>query len=136
MKNNTTFKKGLIGLTFIFLAIVAGNLKAQVTNSNVIAPVNVSSNDGFNELRNLLIAQFDFTNPDMQQGEVSSLLKFSVADNGQVIGVEAEGGCKYVQKELEEVLSRLQYRLDLDKIRADTSLTSFVMPVKVTIASR
>ncbi len=136
MKNNTTLKTGLLSLAFFAFAAFFNPLQAQHTESNQIAAVNVSSNDGFNELRALLVDQFDFTNPDMQQGEVKTDLKFTVNKDGSIANVQAVGGCKYVEAELENVLSHLHYRLNTDKIRVDTQNTSFVMPVNVMIASR
>jgi len=118
------------------LTAIAGNVKAQTTSSNTIQEVQLNKNDAFNEIRNLLIANFDFTNSDYKQGVVNSEVKFDVADNGKIVNVRSKGDCKNVSKEIEKVLSHLQYKIDPSKLNQNMIASSFVMPVRVDINNR
>ena len=118
------------------LTAIAGNVKAQTTSSNTIQEVQLNKNDAFNEIRNLLIANFDFTNSDYKQGIVNSEVKFDIADNGKIVNVRSKGDCKNVSKEIEKVLSHLQYKIDPSKLNENMIASSFVMPVRVDINNR
>jgi len=118
------------------LTAIAGNIKAQTTSSNTIQEVQLNKNDAFNEIRNLLIANFDFTNSDYKQGVVNSEVKFDIADNGKIVNVRSKGDCKNVSKEIEKVLSHLQYKIDPSKLNQNMIASSFVMPVRVDINNR
>ncbi|RZJ41173.1 MAG: hypothetical protein EOO19_14645 [Chryseobacterium sp.] len=118
------------------LTAIAGNVKAQTTSSNTIQEVQLNKNDAFNEIRNLLIANFDFTNSDYKQGVVNSEVKFDIADNGKIVNVRSKGDCKNVSKEIEKVLSHLQYKIDPSKLNQNMIASSFVMPVRVDINNR
>ncbi|KUJ53147.1 hypothetical protein [Chryseobacterium sp. JAH] len=118
------------------LTAIAGNVKAQTTSSNTIQEVQLNKNDAFNEIRNLLIANFDFTNSDYKQGIVNSEVKFDIADNGKIVNVRSKGDCKNVSKEIEKVLSHLQYKIDPSKLNQNMIASSFVMPVRVDINNR
>jgi hypothetical protein len=118
------------------LTAIAGNVKAQTTSSNTIQEVQLNKNDAFNEIRNLLIANFDFTNSDYKQGIVNSEVKFDIADNGKIVNVRSKGDCKNVSKEIEKVLSQLQYKIDPSKLNQNMIASSFVMPVRVDINNR
>lgn len=118
------------------LTAIAGNVKAQTTSSNTIQEVQLNKNDAFNEIRNLLIANFDFTNSDYKQGVINSEVKFDIADNGKIVNVRSKGDCKNVSKEIEKVLSHLQYKIDPSKLNQNMIASSFVMPVRVDINNR
>ncbi|MCU7616698.1 hypothetical protein NZ698_05775 [Chryseobacterium sp. PBS4-4] len=118
------------------LTAIAGNVKAQTTSNNTIQEVQLNKNDAFNEIRNLLIANFDFTNSDYKQGVVNSEVKFDIADNGKIVNVRSKGDCKNVSKEIEKVLSHLQYKIDPSKLNQNMIASSFVMPVRVDINNR
>ncbi|MCW3167393.1 hypothetical protein OMO38_02525 [Chryseobacterium sp. 09-1422] len=118
------------------LTAIVGNVKAQTTSSNTIQEVQLNKNDAFNEIRNLLIANFDFTNSDYKQGIVNSEVKFDIADNGKIVNVRSKGDCKNVSKEIEKVLSQLQYKIDPSKLNQNMIASSFVMPVRVDINNR
>jgi hypothetical protein len=118
------------------LTAIAGNIKAQTTSSNTIQEVQLNKNDAFNEIRNLLIANFDFTNSDYKQGIVNSEVKFDITDNGKIVNVRSKGDCKNVSKEIEKVLSQLQYKIDPSKLNQNMIASSFVMPVRVDINNR
>lgn len=118
------------------LTAIAGNVKAQTTSNNTIQEVQLNKNDAFNEIRNLLIANFDFTNSDYKQGVVNSEVKFDIADNGKIVNVRSKGDCKNVSKEIESVLSHLQYKIDPSKLNQNMIASSFVMPVRVDINNR
>lgn len=118
------------------LTAIAGNVKAQTTSSNTIQEVQLNKNDAFNEIRNLLIANFDFTNSDYKQGIVNSEVKFDIADNGKIVNVRSKGDCKNVSKEIEKVLSHLQYKIDPSKLNQNMIASSFVMQVRVDINNR
>lgn len=117
------------------LTAIAGNLKAQTTSNNTIEEVQLSK-DTFKEIKSLLIDQFDFTNSDYKEGIVNSEVKFDVAPNGKIVNVRSKGDCKNVSKEIENVLSHLQYKIDASKLNENMIASSFVMPVRVYISSR
>lgn len=122
----------------IFLFGILGTLnlaKAQTTD-NKIQEVFLSSDDGFGELRKLLKDNFDFTNQDYKEGIVNSNVRFSLSENGKITNVHANGDCKNVSKEIENVLSHLIYKVDMDKLSQKMVASSYVMPVSVTIDNR
>ncbi|SEW13470.1 hypothetical protein SAMN05421841_1207 [Chryseobacterium wanjuense] len=114
---------------------VVNTAKAQTSN-NMIQEVQLNKNDAFNEIRNLLMANFDFTNSDYKQGVVNSEVKFDIAENGKIVNVHSKGDCKNVSKEIEKVLSSLQYRVDSKKINQNMIASTYVMPVRVDINNR
>ncbi len=122
----------------IFLFGFLGTLtlvKAQTTD-NKIQEVILSSGDGFGELRKLLKDNFDFTNQDYKEGIVNSDVRFSLSEEGKITNVHAKGDCKNVSKEIENVLSHLLYKVDMDRLSQKMIATSYVMPVSVTIDNR
>jgi len=126
-----------VATLFIFgLTSVVNNMKAQTTSGNMIQEVLLNKNDAFNEIRNLLIANFDFTNQDYKQGVVNSEVKFDIAENGKIVNVRSKGDCKNVSKEIENVLSHLQYKVDPSKLNENMLASSYVMPVRVDISNR
>ncbi|MBW8522596.1 hypothetical protein K0U91_13885 [Chryseobacterium chendengshani] len=116
------------------LTAIAGNVKAQTT-SNTIEEVQLNK-DTFKEIKSLLIDQFDFTNSDYKEGIVNSEVRFDVAANGKIINVRSKGDCKNVSKEIESVLSHLQYKIDASKLNENMIASSYVMPVTVDINNR
>lgn len=127
----------LIASLFVFGFIAVMNTtKAQTSNNNTIQEVQLNKNDAFNEIRNLLMANFDFTNSDYKQGIVNSEVKFDIAENGKIVNVHSKGDCKNVSKEIENVLSKLQYRLDSRKLNDNMIASTYVMPVRVDINNR
>jgi len=123
-------------LFFFGLTAVVNNAKAQTTSSNTIQEIQLNKNDAFNEIRNLLMANFDFTNSDYKQGVVNSEVKFDIAENGKIVNVRSKGDCKNVSKEIVNVLSHLQYKIDPAKLNENMLASSYVMPVKVDINNR
>jgi hypothetical protein len=117
-------------------AAVMNTAKAQTTNNNTIQEVQLKKADAFNEIRNLLMANFDFTNSDYKQGIVNSEVKFDIAENGKIVNVHSKGDCKNVSREIENVLSRLQYRVDSKKLTENMIASTYVMPVRVDISNR
>ncbi|SHE38101.1 hypothetical protein [Chryseobacterium takakiae] len=117
-------------------AAVMNTAKAQATNNNTIQEVQLNKADAFNEIRNLLMANFDFTNSDYKQGIVNSEVKFDIAENGKIVNVHSKGDCKNVSREIENVLSKLQYRIDSRKLTENMLASSYVMPVRVDINNR
>ena len=115
---------------------VMNNAKAQTTNNNTIQEVQLNKNDAFSEIRNLLMDNFDFTNSDYKQGIVNSEVKFDIAENGKIVNVHSKGDCKNVSKEIENVLSKLQYRVDSKKLNENMIASTYVMPVRVDINNR
>lgn len=137
MKNYNSLKISVLTFAVFTLSTVFSMTNAQTQRAeNEIAAVELSNNDGFDGLRNLIISHFDFTNPDMQQGLVNSELSFALSEEGKLTGVSAKSDCKYVKKELESVLSQLHYTVKMENLKADPSLTVFRMPVQVMIANR
>lgn len=128
-------KKKMLALSiFVFLGTL-NLIKAQTTD-NKIQEVILSSRDGFGELRKLLKDNFDFTNQDYKEGIVNSNVRFSLSENGKITNVHANGDCKNVSKEIENVLSHLLYKVDMDKLSQKMVASSYVMPVSVTIDNR
>lgn len=126
--------KNMIKLLGVFAILVTAGFTSTVNaqQSNMIKEVNINANDGFNELRNLVIQNFDFTNPDLSEGKINSEVKFEVSENGKINHVSVNGDCKYVNKELQEVMTHLLYRFD-DSSKKNKS---YVLPITVFIASR
>ncbi len=121
----------------IRLTAIAGNVKAQTTlNNNMIEEVQLNKNDAFNEIRSLLMDQFDFTNSDYKEGIVNSEVRFDVNENGKIVNVRSKGDCKNVSKEIENVLGHLQYKIDASKLNENMIASSYVMPVTVDINNR
>lgn len=126
--------KNIIKLLGVFAILLTAGFTSTVNaqQSNLIKEVNINANDGFNELRNLVIQNFDFTNPDLSEGKINSEVKFEVSENGKINHVSVNGDCKYVNKELQEVMTHLLYRFD-DSSKKNKS---YVLPITVFIASR
>lgn len=118
------------------LTALAGNVKAQITSNNTIQEVQLNKNDAFNEIRNLLMDNFDFTNSEYKQGIVNSEVKFDVAENGKIVNVRSKGDCKNVSKEIENVLSHLQYKINPSRLNEKMIASTYVMPVRVDINNR
>ena len=133
MKKIKIFAASVFVLAF---ATVFNTAKAQISSDNTIKEVQLNKNDAFNEIRNLLMSNFDFTNQDYQQGIVNSEVKFDVAENGKIINVHSKGDCKNVSKEIEKILSNLHYRMNPSKLNDKMLASSFVMPVRVDINNR
>ncbi|MBN9338344.1 MAG: hypothetical protein J0I88_10960 [Chryseobacterium sp.] len=130
-------KKKMLALS-IFLFGFLGTLnlvRAQATD-NKIQEVFINSGDGFGELRKLLKDNFDFTNQDYKEGVVNSDVRFSLSEDGKITNVHANGDCKNVSKEIENVLSHLIYKVDMEKLSQKMVASSYVMPVSVTIDNR
>ncbi|KQS92499.1 hypothetical protein [Chryseobacterium sp. Leaf394] len=122
---------------FVFaFASIFNTAIAQISSDNTIKEVQLAKADAFNEIRNQLMANFDFTNQDYQQGIVNSEVKFDVSENGKIINVKSKGDCKVVSKEIEKILSNLHYRIDSSKMSEKMLASSFVMPVRVDINNR
>jgi hypothetical protein len=129
-------KKMLALSIFLFGFLGTLNLvKAQSTDNN-IQEVFLNSGDGFGELRKLLKDNFDFTNQDYKEGIVNSNVRFSLSQDGKITNVRANGDCKNVSKEIENVLSHLLYKVDMDKLSQKMVASSYIMPVSVTIDNR
>ena len=126
--------KNIIKLFGAFIVILSAGFTTTINaqQSNVIKEVNINSNDGFSELRNLVVQNFDFTNPNLTEGKINSEVKFNVSENGKIDHVSVNGDCKYVNQELQEVMTHLLYRFD-DSSKINKS---YVLPITVFIASR
>lgn len=137
MKNYNSLKINVLTLGVFALSAFFSMTYAQTERANnEIAAVELSNNDGFNQLRNLIVTHFDFTNTEMQQGLVNSELSFALSEEGKITHVNAKSDCKFVKKELETVLSQLHYKVRMEDLKADPNLTVFRMPVQVLIANR
>ncbi|MHA6697888.1 hypothetical protein [Chryseobacterium sp. A301] len=137
MKKYNSLKIKVLSFGVFALSALFSVANAQTEKSNnEIATVELSNNDGFNQLRNLIVTHFDFTNPEMQQGLVNSELSFVLSEQGKITHVNAKSDCKFVKKELETVLSQLHYKVKMEDLKSDPNLTVFRMPVQVLIANR
>ncbi|AYZ12237.1 hypothetical protein V2E39_13745 [Chryseobacterium arthrosphaerae] len=117
-------------------AAVLNTVKAQTTDHNTIQEIQLNRNETFNDIRNRLAANFDLTNPDYKQGTVNSVVKFDIAKNGKIVNVHSNGDCKTVSKEIESVLSELDYRVDRKSLTDNMVAYTYVMPVTVEIHNR
>lgn len=110
---------------------VFNTVKAQQTN--VIQEIQINKNDALDEIRELLVYNFDPTNPDFKQGIVDSEVKFEINEKGKIVNVHSKGDCKNVSKEIESILSHLQYKVNGKKLNKDMLASIYVMPVRVNI---
>jgi archaellum component FlaF (FlaF/FlaG flagellin family) len=126
----------LVASLFVFgFASVMNTAKAQTAN-NTIEEIQLTKNDTFNDIRSRLMENFDLTNVDYKQGTVNSVVKFDIAKNGKIVNVHSNGDCKSVSKEIETVLSELDYRVDRKKVNDNMVAYTYVMPVTVEIDNR
>ncbi len=125
----------MIALSIFVFAGLFSVTKAQDSEKN-IQEVVLSSGDGFGELRKLVKDNFDFTASEYKEGVVNSDVRFSIAENGKITNIHANGDCKNVSKELENVLASLIYKVDVNKMNQNMMATTYVMPVSVTIDNR
>ncbi|MEC5394983.1 hypothetical protein [Bergeyella sp. RCAD1439] len=128
MKKNFLKTAGVLGV--LLFAGMISNVNAQ--DSNLIQEVNLSSKDGFQQLRNLIGLQFDYTNPNLSEGQAQSIVKFEIAENGKMKNIDAQGDCEYVNQELESVMKKLVYKFPSEM----TTDKVYIMPVNLSIASR
>ncbi|MGH1517347.1 hypothetical protein [Chryseobacterium sp. JK1] len=117
-------------------AAVFNGVKAQATDHNTIQEIQLTKNQTFNDIRGKLMANFDLTNPEYQQGTVNSVVKFDIAKNGKIVNVHSNGDCKTVDREIETVLSELDYRVDRKDLNDNMMAYTYVMPVTVEINNR
>ena len=118
------------------LAAMLSTAKAQNTDHSTIQEIQLNRNDTFNEIRTRLIDNFDLTNPDYKQGTVNSVVKFDIAENGKIVNVHSTGDCKTVSKEIEAVLSDLDYKVNRKNLNENMVAYTYVMPVTVEIHNR
>ncbi|MCQ9633702.1 hypothetical protein MP478_06860 [Chryseobacterium sp. WG14] len=127
----------LTALLFVVaFSAVANIAQAQTTDHNTIQEIQLNKSETFNDIRSQLIANFDLTKPEYRQGTVNSVVKFDIAKNGKIVNVHSSGDCKSVSKEIENVLSELDYRVDRKKISDNMVAYTYVMPVTVEINNR
>lgn len=115
---------------------IMNTAKAQTTDNNTIEEVQLHKNDGFNEIRELLIDNFDFTHADYKQGVINSEVRFEIADNGKIVNVHSKGDCKNVSKEIENVLKGSYYPAGRKKSDNAMMAYTYVMPVTIEINSK
>ncbi|ROI05632.1 MULTISPECIES: hypothetical protein [unclassified Chryseobacterium] len=126
----------LASLSVCGLVTISSMTKAQNTDHNTIEEIQLNKSETFNDIRSKLIENFDLTNTDYKQGTVNSIVKFDIANNGKIVNVHSTGDCKSVSKEIETVLSELDYRVDRRKISDNMVAYTYVMPVTVEINNR
>ena len=119
---------------FVFAGLFSG-ANAQESEKN-IQEVVLNSGDTFGELRKLVKDNFDFTASEYKEGVINSDVRFSLAENGKITNIHANGDCKNVSRELENVLANLIYKVDVNKLNQNMMATTYVMPVGVTIDNR
>lgn len=128
MKNTA---KKLLGFLVLVLAFSLSNdLHAQV---KTIKEINITYNDGFAQLRNIIAVNFDFNKDIYKEGIVNSEVKFNVNEEGKIVNVVAKGDCKNVDSELENLFSHIQYKLPENSGRM---ATTYVMPIRLDISER
>lgn len=118
------------------VTVVLNTAKAQTTDHNTIQEIQLNRNETFNDIRSKLAANFDLSNPEYKQGTVNSVVKFDIAKNGKIVNVHSDGDCKTVSKEIETVLSELDYRVDRKSLTDNMVAYTYVMPVTVEIHNR
>lgn len=119
-----------------FTVVCSAFSLVSAQSPNTIQEVKLTNNDGFNNLRNLINANFDYTNPNLEEGTFNSLVEFNVAENGKITNVHAKGDCRYVSQELEDVMKNLLYKVDLEKLNSNALTTNYVLPVVVNVKNR
>jgi hypothetical protein len=134
MKNK--IQLGIVSLFLFGLLNVMNIVKAQTVTDNTIQEVQLSKSDTFNDIRSRLINNFDFTNTDYKQGMVNSVVKFDISKKGKIVNVHSSGDCKSVSREIETVLSELDYKVDRSKLNDNLVAYTYVMPVTVEIDNR
>ncbi|UWX61706.1 hypothetical protein N0B40_05345 [Chryseobacterium oranimense] len=118
-------------------AAVTSTAKAQTSGHNTIDEIKLSTKDDtFNDIRNKLMENFDLTNSDYKQGVVNSVVQFDISKKGKIVNVHSSGDCKNVSKEIETVLSELDYRVDRKKLSDNMVAYTYVMPVTVEINNK
>ncbi|WP_312390216.1 hypothetical protein [Chryseobacterium sp.] len=126
-----------VALLFVSgFSMIMNTAKAQTTNDNMIEEIQLSKSETFNDIRSRLMENFDLTNTDYKQGTVNSVVKFDIAKNGKIVNVHSNGDCKSVSKEIETVLSELDYKVDRKKLNENLVAYTYVMPVTVEINNR
>jgi len=125
----------MVALSIFVFAGLFSVAQAQESEKN-IQEVVLRSGDAFGELRKLVKDNFDFTASEYKEGVINSDVRFSLAENGKITNIHAKGDCKNVSKELENVLSSLLYKVDVNKLNQNMMATTYVMPVSVTIDNR
>ncbi|WEK70884.1 MAG: hypothetical protein P0Y62_04855 [Candidatus Chryseobacterium colombiense] len=127
----------IIVASFLVFGFIGVLNTAKAQTSNVIEEVQLNKNEAtFNDIRSRLMENFDLTNTDYKQGTVNSVVKFDISKNGKIVNVHSNGDCKSVSKEIETVLSELDYRVDRKKINENMVAYTYVMPVTVEINNR
>ena len=59
-----------------------------------------------------------------------------ISKNGKIVNVHSNGDCKIVSKEIENVLSELDYRVDRKQLNDNLVSYTYEMPVTVEIHNR
>lgn len=124
-----------VAAVFVLVAVM-NSVKAQTTSNNTIQEIQLTKSDTFNDIRSRLMENFDLTNIDYKQGVVNSVVKFDIAKNGKIVNVHSNGECKSVSKEIETVLSELDYKVDRKKLNENMVAYTYVMPVTVEINNK
>ncbi|WP_447951247.1 hypothetical protein [Chryseobacterium koreense] len=128
------FTKAVAILALGVAISVFSQIKAQ--SSNNIEEVTINSKGIFGELRQLVVSNFDFTNPNLTEGTTDSVLEFNIGENGKITNIHAKGDCKYVSEELEHVMKSLLYKVDVNKLNKNLMASTFIMPVSVNVNSK
>ncbi|MGU3375662.1 hypothetical protein [Chryseobacterium sp. M5A1_1a] len=126
----------IASLFIVGFATVMNTTQAQTTDHNTIQEIQLNKSETFNDIRSRLMSNFDLDNPEYRQGTVNSVVKFDIAKNGKIVNVHSTGDCKTVSKEIEAVLSELDYRVDQRKMSDNLVAYTYVMPVTVEIHNR
>ncbi|SHL68662.1 hypothetical protein [Chryseobacterium polytrichastri] len=124
-----------VAAVFVLVAVM-NSVKAQTISNNTIQEIQLTKSDTFNDIRSRLMENFDLTNVDYKQGVVNSVVKFDIAKNGKIVNVHSNGECKSVSKEIETVLSELDYKVDRKKLNENMVAYTYVMPVTVEINNK
>jgi len=135
MKN----KVQILIASFLVCGFMAANnmVKAQISDHSTIEEIQLSKNkETFNDIRNKLMENFDLTNSDYKQGTVNSVVTFDITKKGKIVNVHSNGDCKIVSKEIENVLSELDYRVDRKDLNENMVAYTYKMPVTVEINNR
>lgn len=127
---NKILKTSFAACIFLLIAGFSSNLNAQNNDSNVIPEVKLIKSDNFNQIKDYLHNNFDYTEVESLPGVYNSDVKFEIDENGKVKNVKANGDCKYVDKELEQTLNEMMDALKSDK---NAMATTYIMPVRLVL---
>ncbi len=129
---STSIFKTIVAIVVFCSVNTFNTLKAQMSDNN-IQEILLSNQDGFRELRNQLMTNFDFTNPNLQEGNIVSEIVFTIEEDGKFSNIRATSDCQYVSEELENTMKSLLLKIDPTTLSGNPLATKYILPVSLKI---